>query len=42
MEFRNTQVSDELVPEGVSQLYQGHVVKSDAVSTEALAERIAA
>jgi len=41
MEFRNTQVSAELVPEGVSQLYQGHVVKSDAVSTEALAGRIA-
>jgi len=41
MEFRNTKVSDELVPEGVSQLYQGHVVKSDAVNAEALSQRVA-
>jgi len=41
MEFRNTKVSDELVPEGVSQLYQGHVVKSDAVGTDELAARAA-
>jgi len=41
MEFKNTKVSAELVPEGVDQLYQGHVVKAEAVSTDALAERIA-
>jgi len=41
MEFKNTKVSDELVPEGVSQLYQGHVVKSDPIGTDALAERVA-
>jgi len=41
MEFKNTQVSDELLPEGVTQLYQGHVVKSDPVSTEELAQRVA-
>jgi len=41
MEFKNTKVSAELVPEGVDQLYQGHVVKADPVTTDELAERTA-
>jgi len=41
MEFKNTKVSADLVPVGTDQLYQGHVVKSDPVSTAELGERIA-
>jgi len=41
MEFKNTEVSAELVPEGVDRLYQGHVAKAEAATTAMLAERTA-
>jgi len=41
LQFKATKVCDDLLPEGVSQLYQGHIVKSDQVDTSSLAERVA-
>jgi len=41
MEYSNSKVSDDLLPEGVTQLYQGHIQKSDVVSMAELGRRVA-
>ena len=41
MEYKNSKVTDEILPEGVTQLYQGHIVHSDAVGNDVLGQRIA-
>ena len=41
MEYKNSKVTDEILPEGVTQLYQGHIVHADAVGNDVLGQRIA-